>query len=109
MELNILKEIDNRLFKRKEILATAEAKITPTYKEVTEFLSKKFSVELGKIKIKKISGKFGSRVFEIIVNIYDSEKDKNSVERRSKRDVQPEAPIEEKPLEENKLEEEKKE
>ena len=83
---NILQEKENTLFKRKEIQASVEAEITPNHTDVKKLLSEKFSTKIENIKIKKISGKFGSKTFTIIANIYDSEEDKDKVESKSKKE-----------------------
>ena len=84
---NLLEKKENPLFKRKEIIFTIGNEITPTYAEVMKFVSEEFSVPKENIRIKNIIGRFGKRVFTIIVNIYDSEKDKLDTEGKSKKDV----------------------
>jgi len=83
---NILEKKENPLFNRKEIIANVEAEITPSRKKIKELISKKLSISSENIKIKNILGKFGSKIFIINANIYDSEKDKDNVEPKSKKD-----------------------
>ena len=89
---NIIEERENPLFKRKEVKFSVDAEITPSRAEVSRFVAGKFSSPAENIKIKNIFGKFGSKIFTITANIYDSEEDKNSTEPQSKRDgvVKPE-------------------
>ncbi|MBA7699350.1 hypothetical protein ES703_108045 [subsurface metagenome] len=61
----ILNEKENPLFSRKEIQVGVEAEITPSHLNVEKLISEKFSTPVGNIKIKKISGKFGSKTFII--------------------------------------------
>lgn len=81
----IITEKENPLFNRKEIQASVEAEITPSSEDVKTLISEKFSVQAGSIKIKKISGKFGSKVFTIVANIYKSKEDKDKTEPKSKK------------------------
>ncbi len=83
---NILQKRENALFKRKEIQVSVISKITPNHADVKKLLSEKFSTKTENLKIKKISGKFGSKNFTIIANIYDSEEDKNKIESKSKKE-----------------------
>lgn len=77
---------ENLLFNRKEIFFEIQANITPSRLETSEFFSKKFSVPVENIKIKSINGKFGSNIFSGSVFIYNSEKDKDRVEIKKKKD-----------------------
>ena len=90
MEIKIIQENENALFKRKEIKGSVVSESTPTRLDVSEFLSKKFSVPLEAIKIKGIQGRFGSNEFKIEANIYPSKGDRDSVELKKKKDVESE-------------------
>jgi len=83
MELKIINETENPLFNRKEIQLSLKADTTPSREEVVKIISEKFSIPVESIKIKKISGKFGSKVFTVTSNIYSSEEDKNKIESKS--------------------------
>lgn len=85
-DLKILKEKENLLFKRKEIQAVINSEITPSYANMAKLISEKFSIPEENIKIKKIKGKFGSSDFNIEMNIYASEKDKDDTEMKSKKE-----------------------
>ncbi len=113
MELHkVSKEFENKLFKRKEIEFVIVSNSVPSRKDVEEIISKKYSTNPENIKIKKIHGKFGTKEFNIIANVYDSEKERDSTEFHKKKDVErrkkPETP-KENPKEENKPEEQKSE
>ena len=101
MEFNATSEKENALFKRKEIEGSIESKITPSREDVLGILAKKFSVDSGVIKIKGIHGKFGSRIFTVSANIYESVEDKDSIEPKKKKDQpkQVEKPVETEPAE----------
>lgn len=92
----LLKKKENPLFKRKEISFIIENNITPSHKEVREFISKKFSVPEENIRVKNIFGKFGIKTFTIIANIYDSEQDKLEVEGKSTKEKAMQVPEENK-------------
>lgn len=86
MELNILKQKENPLFNRKEIIATVESRIAPSRESILKLLEKKFSVQEEAIKIKSILGRFGSYQFKITANIYSSKEDKNKIEIKKKKE-----------------------
>ena len=84
-KLNIIKQKENPLFNRKEIELSVEAEATPSNSEIEKFISEKFSAPVENIKIKKILGRFGSKIFKIIVNIYNSKQDKEKIELKKSR------------------------
>ena len=86
MSLNVVEEKNNNLFKRREIRATLDSEITPSRTEVLGLVSKKFSCPIENIKIKSIKGNFGTRSFTILANIYDSEKNKDMLELKKKKE-----------------------
>ncbi len=81
----ILKQQENPLFKRKEIVVSVEADISPKVSEAEEFIAKEFSTTLENIKIKKIDGRFGSHNFIITANIYPSKEEKDKTESKQKK------------------------
>ncbi|MFH1310895.1 MAG: hypothetical protein ABIH65_00635 [Nanoarchaeota archaeon] len=86
MELKINEERENLLFNRKEIKGYIKSEISPSRVEVSKLLSEKFSVPAENIKIKGINGKFGTRIFDIEANIYSSQKDKDEIELKKKKE-----------------------
>lgn len=90
-ELKIIKDFENPLFKRKEVLATISANVVPKISEAAELISKKFSSPVEAIKIKKVTGKFGSKVFEIQANVYSSKEAKEEIEVKTKKEKEAEA------------------
>ncbi len=87
MELKITEEKENELFNRKEIKGVVESKVTPSRQDVAKLLAEKFSVPSENIKIKGITGKFGTRIFDIEANIYSSKEEKDSIELKKKKDM----------------------
>jgi ribosomal protein S24E len=83
--IQILKEKENLLFKRKEIEATLISEIAPKKEAILKMISEKFSTPEENIKIKKIHGKFGSKVFKLTANIYGSKEDQERTEIKSKK------------------------
>ena len=83
-------EKENKLFNRKEIQINIEAEITPSHEESKKLISEKFSTQPENIRVKKISGKFGTKIFTISANIYPSEKEKNKIEIFSKKEAEKE-------------------
>ncbi len=111
-KIKILEEKENPLFNRNEVILEITNEVVPSNKEVEKLISEKFSSNPQKIKIKKIEGRFGSKNFKIIANIYSSENDKNNIEIKTKkqRDAEKKAAEEErkKAKEEKKKAEEEK-
>jgi ribosomal protein S24E len=103
MELNIIEEKQNPLFKRKEIIAKLTSRVSPKNSDVLSALAEKFSVEKNAIKLVNIKGKFGTNEFKVIANIYPSNEERDKVERLTKKEKeveQKEAEAAAKPAEE---------
>lgn len=124
--VKVTKEIENPLFKRKEIELVLTSDVTPSKNEVDKLLSEKYSAKPDQIRIKKISGKFGSKTFTVTANIYKNREDMFATERFSKKEKEkikkaeeaaaapkeepkPETPVEEKKSEEKPAEDVKEE
>ena len=86
MELKIIEEKSNPLFSRKEMKATVDSGTTPGRSEVIEMISRHFSSPPENIKIKKVSGNFGTTTFTIEASIYSSAKDKDFIELKKKKE-----------------------
>ena len=84
MDIKISEEKKNPLFNRKEILASTNSEKVPSKVELTKIISEKLSSPEENIIIKKISGKFGSKTFNIIAFIYDSKEIKDATEIKPK-------------------------
>lgn len=108
MKIKIINQTENKLFNRKEIQAEIESDATPSKTEVLNLVSKETSVSEDNIKIKGIYGKFGSKVFEVNANVYDSKEDKEKTEHKTKKEIEAEKKeLEAKKAEEFKVNEEK--
>jgi len=88
MDFKIISETENPLFNRKAIEGELYADKTPSREEVAKFLSEKFSAPIDTIKIRTIKGKFGSKVFLIVANIYKTKEDKDRIEHKKKKDTE---------------------
>ena len=86
--MKIITNIENPLFNRKEIQASVEAQVTPSREDIIKLVSEEFSAPIENIKIRTIQGRFGSKIFIIVANIYNSKEDKDNIERKSKRDFE---------------------
>ncbi len=95
MELKIINETENSLFKRKEIKSEINSDSTPSTQEILKALSEKFSVPEDAIKVKGIHGKYGSKTFEITANVYSSIEDKEKTEVKTKQEKESEKKAEE--------------
>jgi len=83
--MKIINQKENILFNRKEIHAEIEGETTPKKQDIEKFLSEKFGVPAENIEVKKVDGKFGSRIFRIIAFIYDSNELKEQIESRPRK------------------------
>jgi len=82
--MQILKDIKNDLFKRREIKAILPGEKTPSYVEISKLLSEKFNSAEENIVVSKVKGRFGAKTFLIEASIYDSKEDKEKTERKPK-------------------------
>lgn len=104
--MEIIKNNQNYLFKRKDIEVSFESEKNPTINEAKEIISKEFKTDLDLIVISHIFGAYGSNKFKIIGKIYETIEEKKKIEPRSKKEEE----AEKKENEENKaVTEEKKE
>lgn len=81
-------EINNPLFHRKEVKINIEADITPSYSEAIKIVAKQFSCSDKVVKIIKIDSSFGTRIFTIIADIYSSEKLRESIAVKKKKEIE---------------------
>ena len=98
--MEVIIEKDNKLFNRKEVQINLEAEVTPSHEKAKELISEKFSTQPENIRVKKISGKFGTKIFTISANIYPSEEEKNKIEIFSKKEKEREKKPEPEKIEE---------
>ena len=84
MKMDVVKEFDNRLLKRKEIEVSNQYSSNPGLSRVLEDITKHLNVKEEVVVIKKINSYFGSNNFLIDAFIYDSSADKERVEPKKK-------------------------
>lgn len=85
MEIKIISERENPLLRRKEIRLEMKSDVTPSMAKIESWIIEKYKVDKDIIKIKKIHGIFGSKIFIINVNIYESFEDKDKTEIKTKK------------------------
>jgi ribosomal protein S24E len=86
MTFKVVQKVENPLMKRKEVVLEIVSESAPSYKSIEEFVSKEFSTSLELIKIKKVVGEFGKKIFKAIVNIYSSRIAMDSAESKTKKE-----------------------
>lgn len=71
--MEVIKEFDNKLLDRKEIMVNIETD-GPTLKreEIKKEIAKKFKVEESNVVIIKVHTKFGSRTVDVSANLYEN-------------------------------------
>ena len=109
MELKIIHEKENPLFKRNEIIAEINSETTPKIIEIDKKLSERFSKPVENIKTQKIEGRFGSKTFKIKANIYESMEDKEKSEIKTKKQREAEKKTRMERMKKNVIEENKSE
>ena len=83
--MKIIHQKENTLFNRKEIYADIESSTTPKKQEIEKLLSEKFGVPSENVEVKKVGGKFGSKIFNVVAFVYDSNELKEQIEVRPKK------------------------
>jgi ribosomal protein S24E len=82
--MKVLRDFRNDLLKRREIKLVVNAGKNPGFAEAAKMFSEKFKVDDATIVVKELKSKFGRDTFLIDAMIYDSVKDKESVEPKKK-------------------------
>lgn len=90
MEIKIVKEQENPLFSRKEVHVSVEDMITPSLLEARKIVAEQLKSDEALVRVRKIDTRFGSRVFTIIADIYDSVEEFNRVVKKTKQEVEAE-------------------
>ena len=83
--MNTIKEFNNDLLKRKEMVVVKEYESNPGFEKVRSDVTQKFKVDADTISIKKIDNNFGSNNFNIELFIYNSADDLKKVETRNRK------------------------
>jgi ribosomal protein S24E len=86
MDFKIISDIENKLFNRREIEGEVHSDAAPNREEVARVISESMKIPEENLKIKTIQAKFGSQVFVVVANVYNSSLDKENVERKSKKE-----------------------
>ncbi len=82
--MELLKDFNNKLLKRRELLASVEAQKSPSMQEVQEMISGDQKADKGLVVVKSIHNRFGTRVFEIEAFVYHDVKQKERMELKPK-------------------------
>lgn len=91
MEFKIIEERENPLLNRKEITYEIREEIIPSKETVKGELSKKYKFDKDLIEILRISGKFGVKIFEVVVHVYHNKEEMGKTVLRSKKQRDEEA------------------
>ena len=83
MKLEVSKERETPLLSRKRVNVMIEFEgTTPSRKELVKAVAKKLDIKENLIVIKHVYQRFGQGLAKVIAHIYETEKDKNAVERK---------------------------
>ena len=70
--MEIIKDIRNELFKRRELVLEVESDKNPGFQETKKKISEELGISEENADVYGIKGSFGSHKFIVKVNIYDS-------------------------------------
>jgi ribosomal protein S24E len=98
MKIDVVEEKKNDLFSRNEVKVKVEEEIIPSNKEAREIVAKKFSCDEDLVRINKVEGKFGTHLFYIYADIYDSKDEFLRVVKKTKQEIDAEKKAEEERL-----------
>ncbi len=87
MRIKIIEEKKNPLFSRREIHLEIESVAVPSHEEVKNLVSEKFSSDPKLIRTKLIKGRFGINIFDVFVDIYDSNEEFDRVVKKTKQEL----------------------
>lgn len=79
-----MKEIKNKLMKRKEVEIVIEASSNPGFAHALKEVVNHFKASEEQVVVKRVNSSFGTNHFTIEANIYDSAKDKLELEPKKK-------------------------
>ena len=105
LELKNIQENKNPFFKRNEVKADVELDITPSREDALKALCEKFSCSIDVISVIRIDSNFGTKVFTVVADIYESKEAKDAIAMKRKKEIEAEKKVEE---EKKKAEDEKK-
>ncbi len=79
-EFKVIEEKENPLFNRKELKIEIVADVTPSRLEAGKAIAEKLSVDIDRVSVQRIDGKFGSNSFIVEADVYNSKEDREKVE-----------------------------
>ena len=82
--MKLIKDFDNKLLKRKEIVLETSYGSNPGVTKATADVASHFKTNADLVALKKISNGFGSRHFSIEAFLYNNIEDKNKIEPKKK-------------------------
>jgi colicin import membrane protein len=95
MSVEIVSDRENLLFSRREVILAGEFDSAPSKEESRKIVADKFKSDLELVRIQKIEGKFGTRVFRIIADIYSSKEEFERLVKKTKKELDDEKKAEE--------------
>ncbi len=82
--MNVIKDFNNELLKRREVKAIVNAEQNPGMQNAVKMLAEQFKTDENTIVLNTLKSKFGRDTFLIDALIYNSLSDKERVEPRKK-------------------------
>lgn len=78
--MSLVKEFDNKLLHRKEVVITLNREKTPSKIDVAKEIAKDFKSSEENIIIEKIDSKFGKKEFTVYAKVYNDSQSKDKYE-----------------------------
>lgn len=82
--MEVIKDFNNKLLKRRELLVNMKVDKTPSMIEAQDAISAGQKAEKDLVVIKSIRNRFGTREFEVEAFVYSNVEQKTKVERKPK-------------------------
>jgi len=105
--MNVKQDIRNELFKRQELVIELEGEKNPSFEETRKLISEHCKKPVENIDVYEIQGKFGKKIFEIGVYIYETKEELEIMKNLRKTQKQRKADAEAKKAEEESKQESK--
>lgn len=90
MKTTIIQEKKNDLFSRNEVKVSVEDMVTPSMEDARKIVADAFKADVALVRVRKVDSQFGSRVFTIIADIYDSAEEFNRIVNKTKQEIEAE-------------------
>jgi ribosomal protein S24E len=82
--MNVVKEFENDLLKRKEVVVTLESESNPGFERSVKEVAGHFKVDESEVVVRRVGSSFGNDEFVVEAFVYDSAEQKDKIEPKKK-------------------------